>query len=103
MLLGLVLAGLEPVWVRPEVDAGHGLPLGVTPAALEAALTGAPDATAVFVGDPSYVGTVGDAGGLATVAHRQASRWSSTRRGGHTSGSTRPCRRTPSPQARMRW
>ena len=29
----------------------------------------APDARAVFVGDPSYVGTVGDVGGLATVAH----------------------------------
>ena len=26
MLLGLVLAGLEPVWLRPEVDATHGLP-----------------------------------------------------------------------------
>ena len=70
MLLGLVLAGLEPVWVRPEVDAGHGLPLGVAPAALEAALAAAPDARAVFVGDPSYVGTVGDVRGLATVAHR---------------------------------
>ncbi len=30
MLLGLVLAGLEPVWLRPEVDATHGLPTGVT-------------------------------------------------------------------------
>ena len=70
MLLGLVLAGLEPVWVRPEVDPTHGLPTGVTAAALEAALAGAPDARAVFVGDPSYVGTVGDVGALATVAHR---------------------------------
>ena len=70
MLLGLVLAGLEPVWVRPEVDAGHGLPLGIAPAALEKALAAAPDARAVFVGDPSYVGTVGDVRGLATVAHR---------------------------------
>ena len=70
MLLGLVLAGLEPVWVRPEVDPTHGLPVGVTAAALEAALATAPDARAVFVGDPSYVGTVGDVGGLAAVAHR---------------------------------
>ncbi len=70
MLLALVLAGLDPVWVRPEVDASHGLPLGVTAAALEAVLASAPDATAVFVGDPSYVGTVGDVGALADVAHR---------------------------------
>ena len=70
MLLGLVLAGLEPVWVRPEVDPTHGLPLGVSPRALEQVLAAAPDARAVFVGDPSYVGTVGDVRGLATVAHR---------------------------------
>ncbi|WP_392544923.1 aminotransferase class I/II-fold pyridoxal phosphate-dependent enzyme [Oryzobacter telluris] len=70
MLLGLVLAGLDPVWVRPEVDPTHGLPLGITAAALEAALVSAPDARAVFVGDPSYVGTVGDVGALAEVAHR---------------------------------
>ncbi|GAA4408449.1 aminotransferase class I/II-fold pyridoxal phosphate-dependent enzyme [Fodinibacter luteus] len=69
MLLGLVLAGLEPVWVRPEVDAAHGLPLGVTASDLEAALAAAPDATAVLIGDPSYVGTVGDVGALAAVSH----------------------------------
>ena len=69
MLLGLVLAGLEPVWVRPAVDPSHGLPVGVTASALEAALATAPDARAVFVGDPSYVGTVGDVGALAAVAH----------------------------------
>ena len=32
MLLGLVLAGLSPVWLRPEIDAATGLPLGITPA-----------------------------------------------------------------------
>jgi arginine decarboxylase len=70
MLLGLVLAGLEPVWVRPDVDPAHGLPVGVSPAALDAALGSAPDARAVFVGDPSYVGTVSDVAGLAAVAHQ---------------------------------
>src|SRR6476469_1505636 len=39
MLLGLVLAGLSPVWVRPEVDPGTGLPLGVPPDAVAEALT----------------------------------------------------------------
>ncbi len=69
MLLGLVLAGLEPVWVRPRVDPGHGLPTGLDPADVAAALTRAPDAVAVLVGDPSYVGTVGDVAGLAAAAH----------------------------------
>ena len=69
MLLGLVLAGLEPVWVRPEVDPVSGLPLGVAPATVADALARYPDARAVLVGDPSYVGTVGDVAGLAAVAH----------------------------------
>ena len=69
MLLGLVLAGLTPVWVRPEVDPATGLPLGVAPEAVRRALAAHPEARAVFVGDPSYVGTVGDVAGLAEAAH----------------------------------
>jgi len=69
LLLGLVLAGLEPVWVRPDVDPILGVPLGVTPTALAEAFERAPDAVAVFVGDPSYVGTRGDVSALAEVAH----------------------------------
>jgi lysine decarboxylase len=69
MLLGLVLAGLTPVWVRPELDAATGLPLGVAPETVADALARHPDVRAVLVGDPSYVGTVGDVAGLAEVAH----------------------------------
>lgn len=68
LLLGLVLAGLDPVWVRPVVD-DLGMPRGLSPAALADGLAAAPDAVAVFVGDPAYVGTVGDIAGLARVAH----------------------------------
>jgi lysine decarboxylase len=70
VLLGLVLAGLEPVWLRPDLDAATGLPLGVSPAAVADGFRRAPDAVAVLVGDPAYVGTVGDVAGLAEVAHR---------------------------------
>lgn len=69
MLLGLVLAGLEPVWVRPRVHPDHGLPVGLDPRDVRARLDEHPDATAVFVGDPSYVGTVGDVAALADAAH----------------------------------
>ncbi len=69
MLLGLVLAGLTPIWVHPEIDTATGLPLGVRPDAVADALRRHPDVRAVFVGDPSYVGTVGDIRGLADVAH----------------------------------
>ena len=69
MLLGLVLAGLTPVWVRPDIDPASGLPAGLPPSAVADALASAPDARAVLVADPSYVGTVGDVAGLADVAH----------------------------------
>ena len=69
MLLGLVLAGLRPVWVSPTLDSGTGLPGGVDPAVVRAALAAHPSACAVMVGDPSYVGGCGDVAALATVAH----------------------------------
>ena len=69
LLLGLVLAGLEPVWVRPDVDPDTGLPTSVPVAAIERALAAHPDACGVFLGDPSYVGTVGDLPGQAAAAH----------------------------------
>ena len=64
-----MLAGLRPVWVRPDVDAATGLPLAVPVAAVERALANHPAAVAVFLGDPSYVGTVGDLRGHADLAH----------------------------------
>ena len=69
LLIGLVLAGLTPVWVRPGVDPATGLPLGVAPREVARALARHPRARAVFVGDPSYAGTVGDVAGLAQAAH----------------------------------
>lgn len=69
MLVGLVLAGLTPIWVRPETDPRTGLPLGVAPATVRRALESHSGVRAVMVGDPSYVGTVGDIAGLAEVAH----------------------------------
>jgi arginine decarboxylase len=69
LLLGLVLAGLKPVWVRPDVDGSTGLPGAVPVAAVAEALERHPGARAVFVGDPSYVGTTSDVAGLAAVTH----------------------------------
>jgi arginine decarboxylase len=69
LLLGLVLAGLRPVWVRPERDPGSGLPAAVAVSTVRAALAAHPGACAVFLGDPSYVGTTGDLAGHARAAH----------------------------------
>lgn len=69
LLLGLVLAGLTPVWVRPDVDPQTGLPLGVPASRVADALARHPRSRAVFIGDPSYVGTIGDVAAVADVAH----------------------------------
>src|SRR5437660_6451507 len=69
LLLGLVLAGLRPVWVLPERDTGTGLPGAVAVQTVRSALAAHPQACAVFLGDPSYVGTTGDLAGHADAAH----------------------------------
>jgi len=69
LLLGLVLAGLRPVWVRPEMDPASGLPTAVAVDTVRAALAAHPNACGVFLGDPSYVGTIGDLAGHAAAAH----------------------------------
>ena len=68
-LLGLVLAGLVPVWLPPEVDAGSGLPLGIAADTLRSAVREHPDARAVFLVEPSYLGTVSDLPALVGTAH----------------------------------
>ena len=69
LFLGLVLAGLDPVWVHPDLDPTTGLPGAVPVTAVEKALAAYPDACAVLLGDPSYVGTSGDVTGQAAAAH----------------------------------
>ncbi len=69
LLLGLVLAGLHPVWVRPAVDPASGLPGAVSVETVRAALAAHPGACAVYLGEPSYVGTTGDLAGQAAAAH----------------------------------
>jgi arginine decarboxylase len=66
---GLILAGLRPVWLPPRADPATTLPLGPTPGELAATLDAAPGAVAVWLGEPSYLGTVADLAALAAVAH----------------------------------
>lgn len=69
---GLVLAGMDPVWLPTHVDPATGMPQPTTPDDVRSALTEAPDAVAVFVTDPSYVGTYGDIAGIVAVARELA-------------------------------
>lgn len=69
MFFGLVLAGLHPVWVRPDIDAETGLTAGMSANRIEQALLEHPEVKAVMLVEPSYVGGVSDVKAIADVAH----------------------------------
>ncbi|WP_158861730.1 aminotransferase class I/II-fold pyridoxal phosphate-dependent enzyme [Leifsonia sp. AG29] len=72
---GVLSAGLVPSFVLPSIDTDHGVAHGVSPAALDDALTAAASsgrpADAVYIVSPSYFGAVADVAALAQVAHAQ--------------------------------
>jgi lysine decarboxylase len=69
ILLGMVLVGVNPVWVHPEVDPVTGLPTHVPVERVERALAEHPAASAVFLVEPTYVGTLSDIRAHAAAAH----------------------------------
>jgi arginine decarboxylase len=66
---GLVLSGLVPTFVSPEIDPELGIAHCVTPEALDAALAAEPDAEAAMLVSPTYFGAVARVADLAEVAH----------------------------------
>ena len=71
MLLGLILAGLEPCWLPTRIDRRCGLPLGASVADVEEALRAHPAARAVVLTEPGYLGTLGELGGVVEAAHQR--------------------------------
>jgi arginine decarboxylase len=70
VLAGLVLSGLTPAWVMPELDAG-GLVAGIPVARVAARLRELPDARAVVLVEPSYTGSVSDLESIVAAAARR--------------------------------
>ncbi len=66
---GLVLSGGRASFVSPEYHDELGMAHGVTPQALEAALTRSPEIATVFIVSPTYYGMAADVRGCAEVAH----------------------------------
>jgi arginine decarboxylase len=66
---GLILAGLRPTWVAPELNPNLGIAHCPTPESLEITLADSPDAVGVIVVSPTYYGAVADVRALADVAH----------------------------------
>jgi len=69
VLSALVLAGLEPIWLAPEIDRATGVPLGIPVSELERVLPEKP--IAVLLTEPGYLGTLSDIGVLVELSHSQ--------------------------------
>lgn len=65
----LIISGVIPVYVNPGVDHRLGIPLGMRPEDVEAAIKANPDAKAVFVNNPTYYGICSDIKRITDIAH----------------------------------
>ncbi len=70
ILSALVLAGLEPIWMSPEIDSATGVPIGIGIAELERALKEEP--IAILLTEPGYLGTISELPTLIEAAHRKS-------------------------------
>ena len=70
VLSALVLAGLEPIWMSPEIDGATGVPVGISISELQRALKENP--IAILLTEPGYLGTLSDLPSLINAAHAQS-------------------------------
>jgi arginine decarboxylase len=68
---GIILAGLEPIFVETAFDSELGVAHAMTPEALASALAETPEAAGVLLVSPTYFGATADVRALATIAHRR--------------------------------
>ncbi len=67
VLSALVLAGLEPIWLAPDIDAVTGVPTGIPLSELERVLPQKP--IALLLTEPGYLGTISQLPELISKAH----------------------------------
>lgn len=67
VLSALVLAGLEPLWLSPELDSKTGVPIGIPLSELERVLPQKP--IALLLTEPGYLGTISQLPELIAKAH----------------------------------
>jgi len=65
----LIMSGLRPTFVAPELDPELYIAHCMTPDALDRVLSDTPEAVGATVVSPTYFGAVADVAGLAEVAH----------------------------------
>ena len=67
ILSAIVLAGLEPIWLTPEIDSATGVPLGIPLSEVERALKEKP--IGLLLTEPGYLGTLSDLPPIIHAAH----------------------------------
>jgi lysine decarboxylase len=67
VLSAIVLAGLEPIWLSPDIDEATGVPTGISLATFSAVIEQKP--IALLLTEPGYLGTLSDLPALITKAH----------------------------------
>ena len=67
ILSALVLAGLEPIWLTPQIDSATGVPTGISVNEFEKIIREKP--IALLLTEPGYLGTLSDLEALINKAH----------------------------------
>ena len=70
VLSALVLTGLEPIWLTPEIDQVTGVPTGIPVSELERVLDQKP--IALLLTEPGYLGTISELPALIKKAHENS-------------------------------
>ena len=70
VLSALVLAGLEPLWLSPDIDSATGVPTGISVGEFEKVLSEKP--IALLLTEPGYLGTLSDIPALIAKAHEHS-------------------------------
>jgi lysine decarboxylase len=70
VLSALVLTGLEPIWLTPEIDEATGVPTGIPVSELERVLDQRP--IALLLTEPGYLGTISELSALIKRAHQNS-------------------------------
>ncbi|MGW7613588.1 aminotransferase class I/II-fold pyridoxal phosphate-dependent enzyme [Streptomyces sp. NPDC054766] len=71
VIAGLILSGVEPVWVEPQWDASRHIAHPPSAAAYDKAFTEHPDADGALVTSPTPYGAAADLAGIADVCHHR--------------------------------
>jgi lysine decarboxylase len=70
VLSALVLTGLEPIWLTPDIDEATGVPTGIPVSELERVLAQKP--IALLLTEPGYLGTISELPALISKAHEHS-------------------------------